>query len=49
MSFINDNWFRIAGFAGCAFVGYAIYFDYKRTHSPDYKEKIRESIASFRL
>lgn len=29
------------GLTGCAFVGYAFYFDYKRTHAPDYKDKLR--------
>ncbi|KAI6185694.1 hypothetical protein M3Y98_00051500 [Aphelenchoides besseyi] len=34
------KWF--CGIGAAAFVGYAIYFDYCRTHAPDYKEKIRE-------
>jgi hypothetical protein len=31
------------GVGAVAFLGYSIYFDYCRTHAPDYKEKIRES------
>ncbi|KAI6230769.1 hypothetical protein M3Y99_01021300 [Aphelenchoides fujianensis] len=30
------------GIGAAAFVGYALYFDYCRTHAPDYKQKIRE-------
>ncbi|CAJ0939733.1 unnamed protein product, partial [Mesorhabditis belari] len=32
----------IAGIAGAAFVGYAIYFDHKRRSDPEYKQRIRE-------
>ncbi|CAD5211205.1 unnamed protein product [Bursaphelenchus xylophilus] len=31
-----------AGIGATAFVGYALYFDYRRTHAPDYKDSIRQ-------
>ncbi|CAJ0581921.1 unnamed protein product, partial [Mesorhabditis spiculigera] len=39
----RSNWLTWAGLAGAAFVGYAIYFDYKRRSAPDYKQKVREN------
>ncbi|TKR57569.1 hypothetical protein L596_030814 [Steinernema carpocapsae] len=43
MSFVRSNFGTIAGITGCAFVGYAIYFDKKRRSDPNYKQKIREN------
>lgn len=45
--FSRNNLLTVAGVAGCAFIGYAVYFDYKRRHAPDYKAKIRESKLLF--
>ena len=28
--------------AGICFIGYCIYFDHKRRHDPNFKEKLRE-------
>ncbi|CAJ0573205.1 unnamed protein product, partial [Mesorhabditis spiculigera] len=39
----RSNWLAWAGIAGTAFLGYAIYFDYKRRSAPDYKQKVREN------
>lgn len=39
---------KILTAAGVAsFIGYSIYFDWKRRSAPDYKMKIRESIIFF--
>ncbi|CAD5207412.1 unnamed protein product [Bursaphelenchus okinawaensis] len=35
-------WLWGAGLGATAFLGYALYFDYRRTHAPDYKEAIRQ-------
>uniref|UniRef100_A0A1I7Y1E6 Mitochondrial import receptor subunit TOM20 homolog n=1 Tax=Steinernema glaseri TaxID=37863 RepID=A0A1I7Y1E6_9BILA len=43
MSFVKTNFATIAGITGCAFIGYAIYFDRKRRTDPNYKQKIREN------
>lgn len=32
----------IAGAAGALFIGYCIYFDYKRHQDPDFKKKLFE-------
>uniref|UniRef100_A0A7E4UR45 Mitochondrial import receptor subunit TOM20 homolog n=1 Tax=Panagrellus redivivus TaxID=6233 RepID=A0A7E4UR45_PANRE len=41
-SIANLPWKKIAIASAASFIGYAIYFDYKRTHAPDYQQKIRE-------
>jgi hypothetical protein len=42
--YINKDVVKWAcGIGAAAFVGYAVYYDYCRTHAPDYKQKIRES------
>ncbi|KAK0409772.1 hypothetical protein QR680_004747 [Steinernema hermaphroditum] len=46
MSFVRSNFATIAGITGCAFIGYAIYFDKKRRSDPNYKQKIRENRRS---
>ncbi|TKR60936.1 hypothetical protein L596_028117 [Steinernema carpocapsae] len=43
MSFVRSNIGAIAGITGCAFVGYAVYFDRKRRSDPNYKQQIREN------
>ncbi|PAV80116.1 hypothetical protein WR25_11861 [Diploscapter pachys] len=38
---MESNKVLIAAGVGAAFIGYCIYFDYKRRSAPDYKQKIR--------
>ena len=39
---IEWPWKKIAIGSAAAFVGYAVYFDYKRRNHPDYQQHIRE-------
>ena len=46
---VESNKMLIAAGVGAAFIGYCIYFDYKRRSAPDYKQKIRASKTSFKF
>jgi import receptor subunit TOM20 len=43
INMLSKAWGIAAGAASLAFVGYCIYFDYKRRSDPLFKQKLRES------